>query len=119
MVLWSFSPSVLLLFLGTVTVASTNDPLNEVRRVVQQLQGVSHLRVKMGLNVQGVDRVHIGAVSLFLGYEVQEFAGSSHGLNLLLLRNPFRQFRVGAERFGHNGMGHLSSFRSPKEQNIV
>ena len=46
--LWSVAPSVLSLSSGTVTVESTNNPLNEVQRVVQQLLGVSHLRVEAG-----------------------------------------------------------------------
>ena len=40
--------------------------------------------MEMAHDVQGVDRELIGAVSLFLRDEVQEFAGSSDGLNLLL-----------------------------------
>ena len=47
--------SVLLFSSGTVTLESTNNPLNEVQRVVQQLLGVSHLRVSVGSDVQKVD----------------------------------------------------------------
>ena len=50
-VLWFVLPSILLLSSGTLTVASTNDALNEVQRVVQQLLGVSHLRVEVGSDV--------------------------------------------------------------------
>ena len=87
-----------------------SDVLNEeLVRVVYQLLGVSHLRVEMAHDVQSVDRVRIGAVSLLLTDKVQEFTGTSDGLKLLVRRNPVRQFRVGAECFGHIGMGHLSS----------
>ena len=49
--------------------------LNEgLEGVLHQLLRVCHLRVEMGLNVQGVDGVRIGAVSLFLRDELQEFA---------------------------------------------
>ena len=59
--------------------------LNEgLEGVVHQLLRARHLRVEMELNVQGVDRVRIGAVSLLLREKVQEFTGSSDGLNLLL-----------------------------------
>ena len=51
MVLWFVLPSVLLLSSGAVTVESTTDLLNEVQRVVQQLLGVSHLRVEVGSDV--------------------------------------------------------------------
>ena len=105
--LWSVLPSVPSLPFGTREVGSGLN--EELEGVVHQLLRVRHLRVEMGLNVQGVDHVRIGAVSLFLRDEVQEFANSSDGLNLLLSRNPVRQFRFGAEWFGHIGMGHLSS----------
>ena len=49
MALWSVSSSVLLLSLGTMTVESTNDPLNEVQRIVQQLLAGSHLDVLLDL----------------------------------------------------------------------
>lgn len=57
---------------------------DELEGVVHQLLRVRHLRVEMGLDVQGVNRECIGAVSLLLRDEVQDFAGSSDGLNLLL-----------------------------------
>ena len=56
--------------------------------VVHQLLRVRHLRVETGLNVQSVEGVRVGAVSLFLRDKVQEFAGSSDGLNLLFRRQP-------------------------------
>ena len=45
----SLFPSVLLLSSGTVTIASTNDPLNGIKRIVQKPLGVSHVRVKVAL----------------------------------------------------------------------
>ena len=84
MVRWFVLASVLLLSSGTVIVASTNDPLNALQRVVQQLLGVRHLRVEVAHDVQSVDCDRIGAVSLILRDKVQEFTGSSNGLNLLL-----------------------------------
>ena len=41
--------------------------------VICQLLMVRHLRVEMGLNIQGVDRVRIGAVTLLLEDKIQEF----------------------------------------------
>ena len=41
-------------------------------------------RVEMGIGVQGIDRKCVGAVSRTLRDEVQEFAGSSNSLNLLI-----------------------------------
>ena len=52
--------------------------------VIHQLLRVCHLRVEMGMNVQGVDYILVGLVALLLRDEVQEFTGSSDGLNLLL-----------------------------------
>ena len=49
MVLWFVLPSVL--SLASVTPKATNNPLNKVQRVVQQLLGVSHLRVEVGSDV--------------------------------------------------------------------
>ena len=82
MVLWFVVASVPSLALGTGEVGGgLND---ELEGVVYQLLRVRHLRVEMGLDVQGVNRECIGAVSLLLRDEVQDFAGSSDGLNSLL-----------------------------------
>lgn len=118
MVRWFVLASVPSLAFGTDEVGGG---LNEgLVGVVHQLLRVRHLRVETGLNVQSMEGVRVGAVSLLLRDKVQEFAGSGDGLNLLfrrnpvrhfltLLGNPVRQFRVGTEWFGHIGMGHLSS----------
>ena len=82
MVLWSIVPSVL--SLASVTSKATHNPLNEVQRVVQQLLGVSHLRVSVGSDVQKVDLEQVQVVALLLRNQVPEFTGSSDGLNLLL-----------------------------------
>ena len=64
MVLWSVVPSVL--SLASVTPKATNNPLNEVQRVVQQLLGVSHLTVSVGSDVQKVDLEQVQVISLLL-----------------------------------------------------
>ena len=80
--LWSVVPSVL--YFVSVTPKATNNPLNEVQRVVQQLLGVSHLRVSVGSDVQKVDLEQVQVIALLLWNQVPEFTGSSDGLNLLL-----------------------------------
>ena len=80
--LWFVLASVPSLALGTGEVGGGLS--DELEGVVYQLLRVCHLRVEMAHDVQGIDRERIGAVSLFLRDEVQEVAGSSDGLNLLL-----------------------------------
>ena len=67
-----------------MALAVRDDVVQPLLCVVCQLLRVRHLRVEMAHDVQDVDRERIGAVPLFLRDEVQEFAGSSDGLNLLL-----------------------------------
>ena len=57
---------------------------DELEGVVHQLLRVCHNREEIGLDVQSVDRDFVGVVSLLLRDEIQEFAGSENGLNLLL-----------------------------------
>lgn len=78
--LWFVLPSVLCL----MALAVGDDVVQPLICVVCQLLRVRNLRVEMAHDVQDVDSERIGAVSLFLRDEVQEFAGSSDGLNLLL-----------------------------------
>ena len=66
MVLWFVLPLVLLLSSGAVTVESTTYLLNEVQRVVQQLLGVSHLRVEVGSDVSSVDLEQVQVIALLL-----------------------------------------------------
>ena len=80
--LWSVVPSVL--SLASVMPKATNNLLNEVQHVVQQLLVVSHLRVSVGADVQKVDLEQVQVVALLLREQVPEFTGSSDGLNLLL-----------------------------------
>ena len=90
--LWFVSPSVL--SLASVTPKATNNPLNEVQRVVQQLLGVSHLRVSVGSDVQKVDLEQVYVIAILLREQVPEFTVGSDGLNLLLQQRPVRSSPV-------------------------
>ena len=73
--LWFVVASVPSRLLGT---GEVGDVLNEhLEGVVHQLLRVRHLRVEIGLEVQGVDRERVRAVFLPWRNNVQEFASTA------------------------------------------
>ena len=93
----------------TLTTTATHDLLRqELRSIVNQLLGVSHFWVEVGMNIQGVDPQGVGGVTLFFRDEIKKKTCFLDGLDLLRRRNPVRQFWVGAEWFGHIGIGSFA-----------